>query len=176
MRATRHITGITLIELIAVMAVLAVLLAIIAPSLSAFNKGRTLTEETRRMLALIHCARSEAASRGEAMDLWLDAEQGTYGLTPKTQYGYGADEQRLLEFELATGLLLELDEEAYDADGLAHIVFLPNGVADEQSAEQVTVQHENGESLVIAQASNGTKYIVQTETEYEEMMSDRDEE
>src|ERR1039458_8859603 len=74
-RRLRRAAAFTLIELILVMAIL-----IMAVSLSHFFRGRTLNSEARQLLALTRNGQSRAVSEGLPMDLWLDVEQGTFGL------------------------------------------------------------------------------------------------
>src|SRR5690242_5350282 len=84
-RNTQHTTrntspAFTLVELVLVMAVVVIAIAITAPKLANFFRGRTLDSEARRLLALTHAGQSRAVSEGIPMRLWLDTEQGTYGL------------------------------------------------------------------------------------------------
>ena len=78
--------GFTLIELILVMTMLVIVLAVAAPSLSRFFRGRTLDSETKRFLALTRYGQSRAVSEGVPMLLWIDPQQGAYGLQADSSY------------------------------------------------------------------------------------------
>src|SRR6185295_17263880 len=74
----------TLIELMLVMAMLLIVLAVSFPSLRGFFRGRNLDNEARRFLALTRYAHNRAVSEGYPMVLWIDANQGTYGMQAQT--------------------------------------------------------------------------------------------
>src|SRR6185436_5072643 len=76
----------TLIELILVMTVLTIAASITAPALANFFRGRTLDSEARRFLALTRQGQSRSASEGLPMELWLDVQQGAYGLEAEPSY------------------------------------------------------------------------------------------
>ena len=107
-RATRFAPqaqrGFTLIELILVMALLTVVISLTAPRLSRFFHGRTLDSEARRLLALTRSGQSRAVSEGVPMDLWVDAEQGTFGL--EAEPSYETSDPKAVDFTLDGGLQL----------------------------------------------------------------------
>src|SRR5882762_10420753 len=76
----------TLIELILVMAILTIAVSITAPALSNFFHGRTLDSEARRLLSLTRQGQSRAVSEGLPVELWVDANQGLYGLEADSSY------------------------------------------------------------------------------------------
>src|ERR1035437_5952671 len=98
--------GFTLIELILVMALLTVVISLTAPRLSRFFHGRTLDSEARRLLALTRSGQSRAVSEGMPMDLWVDAEEGTFGL--EAEPSYETSDPKAVDFALDGGLQLEV--------------------------------------------------------------------
>ncbi len=104
--AHRARRGFTLIELILVMALLTVVISLTAPKLSRFFHGRTLDSEARRLLALTRSGQSRAVSEGIPMDLWVDTEQGTFGL--EAEPSYETSDPKAVEFTLDSGLQLEV--------------------------------------------------------------------
>ncbi|MBN1866102.1 GspH/FimT family pseudopilin [Candidatus Sumerlaeota bacterium] len=149
----------TLIELILVMGLLALVLAISAPALSGFVKGRALTEESRRFLALTRYGRSEAASRAVPMELWIEPEQGTYGIGPAA--GFESVGGESLDYRVGEGLRLEVQREAADENGRATIVFQPDGAVGEGSVETLTIAEGASHSVTIARAESGMGYRIQ---------------
>ena len=98
--------GFTLVELICVMALLTIVMSLTAPALAHFFRGRSLDSEVRRFLGLTRYAQSRAVSEGVPMVLWMDAEQGKYGL--KAEMSYADEDAKAAEFELARDLKMEV--------------------------------------------------------------------
>ena len=98
--------GFTLVELICVMALITIVMSLTAPSLAHFFRGRSLDSEARRFLGLTRYGQSRAVSEGVPMVLWIDQEQGTYGL--KAEMTYGEEDGKAVEFELAKDLKMEV--------------------------------------------------------------------
>src|ERR1035437_951402 len=98
--------GFTLIELILVMALLTIVISLTAPKLSRFFHGRTLDSEARRLLALTRSGQSRAVSEGMPMDLWVDAQQGAFGL--QAEASYDTSDPKAVDFALDSGLQLEV--------------------------------------------------------------------
>jgi Tfp pilus assembly protein FimT len=153
----------TLVELILVMAVLATVIAVSAPSFSRFMGGRTLNEEGRRMLGLMHYGQGQAASCGAPMELWFSPESGRYGLGP--QGGYQAETWEPVEYELAEDLAFEVEQDTLDAEGVGRIVFLPEGAIGPDSPESLIIFNDKDESIQIARADYGNGYRIQSEEE-----------
>lgn len=150
--------GLTLIELIVVMGLLATVMAISTPTLSRFVRGRELDEEARRFLALTRYARSEAISQSELMELWIEPETGLYGLSPHA--GYGVDDSKRVEFRLADRLSFDVDVKEIDENGLAKILFWPDGSIDEESLEYLVIRQNEEEPVLIVQADYGLRYMI----------------
>ena len=88
------------------MAILTMMVSVTAPTLSRFFRGRTLNSEARRLLALTRSGQSRAVSEGLPMDLWVDAEQGTFGL--EAEPSYETSDPKAVDFTLDGGLQLEV--------------------------------------------------------------------
>ncbi len=157
-----HKQGITLLELICVMALLATIMAFSAPALSGFFKGRSLTEESRRMLSLIRYARAQAISRSVIMELWIKPASGDYGLSPQVEYG--DKEKYPVQYHLAEGLSFDVAEDRLDEQGRACILFWPDGAIDETSPESLSIR-QGQETIEIAQSSTAMEYVVKNEDE-----------
>ena len=69
-----------MIELIFVMVLLAIGSAMVAPSMASFYRGRMLSSEAKRVLALVHYGQSRAIAEGVPVLLWINAKDSTYGL------------------------------------------------------------------------------------------------
>ncbi len=154
----RHLT---LIELIAVMALLAVIMMIATPSLAGHFHGRSLTAEARRLVALTRYARSQAISRSEPMLLWLDSVEGRYGVT--VHPSYATDEGNPLEFVVADDVALDVPLDGGQAEGVAEILFSPDGTIDSTSPESFSLYIRHGDSagLTIVQAETRPFYQVE---------------
>ncbi len=62
------------------MAMLAIVLTLAYPSLRGFFRGRVIDSEACRLFALTRYGQNRAVAEGVPMILWLDMEQGVYGL------------------------------------------------------------------------------------------------
>ena len=186
--AHRARRGFTLIELILVMALLTVVISLTAPRLSRFFHGRTLDSEARRLLALTRSGQSRAVSEGVPMDLWVDTEQGTFGL--EAEPSYETSDPKAVDFTLDSGLQLEVVNETVVAAAntvtmsrnqqtsiasaprvnLVHaslptIRFLPDGSIGEASPQLLHLTSADGGSLWLAQARDGLSYEIRSSTD-----------
>jgi prepilin-type N-terminal cleavage/methylation domain-containing protein len=176
--------GFTLIELILVMALLTVVISLTAPKLSRFFHGRTLDSEARRLLALTRSGQSRAVSEGMPMDLWVDAEQGTFGL--EAEPSYETSDPKAVDFTLDGGLQLEVVNKTIVAPAnttmnpskristasvlrvnLVHatlptIRFLPDGSIGEASPQLLHLTSGDGGELWLAQARDGVSYEIRS--------------
>jgi len=159
-QGARH-SGFTLIELITVMALLTTVMAIVAPSLSKFMRGRALDEEARRFLALTQYARSEAASRGIMFRLWVDPDEGAYGLTPEMRSEY--TDVRALEYSLADRLRFELpeDTEFDDESGRLEITFWPDGEMGDDAADEIRILDDDDHGFAVVRRDFGEGYSLE---------------
>ena len=182
--AVRARHGFTLIELILVMALLTIVISLTAPKLSRFFHGRTLDSEARRLLALTRSGQSRAVSEGLPMDLWVDAEQGTFGL--EAEPSYETSDPKAVDFALDGGLRLEVvhktvvtpakimnsmnpGQQATIASvprvNLVHanlptIRFLPDGCIGEASPQLLHLTSSDSGSLWLAQSRDGLTYEI----------------
>jgi prepilin-type N-terminal cleavage/methylation domain-containing protein len=176
--------GFTLIELILVMALLTVVISLTAPRLSRFFHGRTLDSEARRLLALTRSGQNRAVSEGMPMDLWVDIDEGTFGL--EAEPSYETSDPKAVEFALDGGLQLEVVNKAVVAPtdtsmnrsrrastasvprvNLVHatlptIRFLPDGSIGEASPALLHLTSGDGGSLWLAQARDGVSYEIRS--------------
>jgi len=182
--------GFTLIELILVMALLTVVISLTAPKLARFFHGRTLDSEARRLLALTRSGQSRAVSEGLPMNLWVNADERTFGL--EAERSYENSDSKAVEFTLDSGLQLEVVSKTVATPittmsrsrlvsstasvprvNLVHadlptIRFLPDGSIGEGSPQKLHLASSDGGSLWLAQARDGLSYgIRSTDTEEE---------
>ena len=127
-RPSSAIRTFTLIELTIVLLVVCILLGVAAPALPGFARGRETVEEARRLLALSRYARSEAVSRADVVELWLDPETGSYGLRSLLR---GAGEPMAAATEIMPeGLSLVVEREESTADESCSLTWGPDGSLD----------------------------------------------
>lgn len=160
-----HCGAFTLIELICVMAILATIMAVSGPSLSNFFRGRNLHEETRRFLALTRYARELSVSAAANVELWIDAENGRYGVDVIDAYGSHEKEER--EFQLPDTLQFDIDIEFSDDDGLTKLVFFPDGLPDEGNPEEIKIVRDEKDYIVVSQLQSALGYVIEKDVNYE---------
>ena len=182
--------GFTLIELILVMALLTVVISLTAPKLSRFFHGRTLDSEARRLLALTRSGQSRAVSEGLPMDLWVNAEEGTFGL--EAEPTYETSDPKAVDFTLDSGLHLEVMSKTVATPvttmsrsrlvsstasvprvNLVHtdlptIRFLPDGSIGETSPQKLHLASNDGGSLWLMLARDGLGYEIRSSDTEEE--------
>lgn len=167
--------GFTLIELILVMALLSIVISLAGPSLARFFRGRGLDAEARRFVALTRYGQSRAVSEGVPMVLWIDAEQGAYGLIAET--GYLEEDDKARQFTVDRNLQLEVQlplsgtrstswrQTAQVARNLPAIRFTPDGFISETSPQYLAIrQTREGEEeeVWIGPSRNRLNYELQT--------------
>ena len=163
------------------MAILIMAVSVTAPTLSHFFRGRTLNSEARRLLALTRSGQSRAVSEGLPMDLWVDAEQGTFGL--EAEPSYETSDSKAVDFTLDGGLRLQVvnktivepvntmnrGKQASTASvprvNLVHanlptIRFLPDGSISEASPQQLCLTDRDGASLWVRQSRDRVNYEI----------------
>ncbi|MCP5521830.1 MAG: GspH/FimT family protein [Verrucomicrobiales bacterium] len=156
--------GFTLVELVLVMLLLAVVLAFAVPSLSRFTGQRVLEDETNRFLSLIRFARSEAASVGLPMMLWIDPQAQRYGIEPLT--GYPPREDSLFDHELHRDITLKVDESPYSTGSQIQLVFLPDGTLGDQTPVTVVLEDQDEHRLYVSRSENGLTYEILRPDDY----------
>lgn len=162
----------TLIELIFVMVLLAIGSAMVAPSMASFYRGRMLSSEAKRVLALVHYGQSRAIAEGVPVLLWINAKDSTYGLrvTSAELEGGGhatsftADATVTLDTpSMDTPALSEQDDERLGlTDGLPVIRFTPDGFYDESSVRKIILRqgNSNENALEVVQTANRLGYEI----------------
>ena len=129
------------------------------------------------MLALTRSGQNRAVSEGLPMDLWVDAEQGTFGL--EAEPSYETSDPKAVDFTLDSGLRLEVVNQTAVARAntmnpgqqasiasvprvnLVHaslptIRFLPDGSLGERSPQMLRLTGDDGGSLWLVQSRDGS--------------------
>ena len=172
MRFPANNVAFTLVELILVMALLTIVMAVAAPSLARFFRGRDIETEAGRFVALTRYGQSQAVSLGKPMVLWVDPQEGSYGLdeqgtSPANRVRVGNDRngtQRGVSdgsgryFELREHSSIEIGRDERLTNGLASIRFTPDGAIDENSVQQVLIRDEEDSAIPILQSRNRLYY------------------
>ncbi len=155
---TRFDKGFTLIELILVMAMLSAVIAASAQSLSRFFYGRAIEEEAGRFLSMINYTRSQAISTSVPMQLWIEPDQGQYGISPLEGYQWAAGE--LIELEINEDVQMDLSQQVNNMLDDYRIIFLPDGSLDETSVKTLSFTNLRNDSIYIAQIGLMGEYRV----------------
>lgn len=163
-----------MIELVLVMAMLATVMAVALPNMASFFRGRETQEEVRRFLALTRYGRSVAISKSIVMELWVEPESGMYGLEPQGSYDIEETDKTHIEFEVADGLSITVDEDMLDENGSVSIMFRPDGSIDEESIESVVIVEDDDTEVVIAKTDHGFGYAVGEAADDEILDEDED--
>ena len=160
----------TLIELIVVMLLLAIAASLVAPRMSSFVRGRSLSFEARRMLSLTHYAQGRAVAEGVPVIMWFDPKNSTYGI--EVHGGHASADGRTPQFTAEPGLTLvaplsdvlppsENEDEKFGLpEGLPTIVFNPDGFFDEASVRKITIQQGDEGALDLIQRENRLGYEI----------------
>ena len=160
----------TLIELMLVMALLAIVTALTAPRMISFFRGRSLSEEARRVLALTHYAQSRAIAEGVPVVLWFSPTASTYG--QNIQSGFVETDDHASSFALEASLSLEIpntdappvseleDERTGLPDGLPVIRFTPDGFFDPASVSKLVLRQGTEAALELVPTANRLSYEI----------------
>jgi prepilin-type N-terminal cleavage/methylation domain-containing protein len=151
--------GFTLLELMVVLTLLAAVISLAAPRLAGFFAGRDVREEARRLLSLTRWARSEAISRGERLQVWFDPMGAAYGVR-----GDGLDPYEQgpnVEYACADQITLNVDPEILDAEGLASILYWPDGAIDIESIDRREIWEQGEPALALVRADTGHEYLLE---------------
>ncbi len=171
----------TFIELILVMTVLTIAVSFTAPALSNFFRGRTLDSEARRLLALTRVGQSRAASEGIPMELWIDSNQGMFGL--EAEPSYESVDSKAVDVTLDGDIQITIENAGAGVGGigsagaalgnsasantvrsrhayLPRIRFLPDGTLSDISPLMVRLTGRDGGSLWLAQSQNRRNYEI----------------
>jgi len=150
----------TLVELILVMAVLTTILAIVVPSLYRSFQQRHLGQEADRLLSLTEYARDEAISQGVPMVVWIDSEQGDFGLDAATNYT--ASEVSKKQYSLSDDIHFDAVKSSQSTkDGHAILVqFAPDGSPDPSGIDSVRIVDRSDSSMVLERTDDGWSYEI----------------
>lgn len=153
-----------------VMALLAIVAALVAPRMVAFFRGRALSQEARRVLALTHQAQDRAIAEGVPVVVWFDPEHATYG--QNIQAGFVTNDEHASSFTLESSLSLEtpateaapaseLGDERYGfTDNLPMILFSPDGFFDHASVARLVIRQDEENALELAPTSDRLGYEI----------------
>jgi len=176
----------TLLELILAMTILVIMLAVSAPTLANFFHGRALDSEARRLLALTRAGQSRAVSEGVPMELWVNAEERTYGLEMATIYETSGDntDPKALTFPLDKDVKVEVlglnipkpvttarpvETPVSTASvppvvtkhpGLPAIRFMPDGTTSDTSPQMLRLTDRTDVSLYLTLSRNRLNYEI----------------
>jgi len=121
-------------------------------------------------MAATRFARSEAISQGRPMQVWVSPDEGTYGVSAAEGYWSAVDRDR--DYALAAGLEVEIPydplradgEDVVDDDGVARLVFRPDGVVDSGSTETIILRDtRRDDELTLMRHSTLTRYVIDEE-------------
>lgn len=161
--------AVTLIELVLVMGLLAIVVAMSAPLLSRFFRGRSLEWEAERFVALTRYCQNQATSTGEPMEVWIQPDDGTYGMRKIMQV------QQLnipivksnafvnpmeVTFRLGDEVRFELSKTNFTRNSWASIRFWPDTGIDETSVRELSLMSKEGDSRWISQSRNRLYYEI----------------
>jgi type II secretion system protein H len=166
----------TLIELIIVMTMLVVILAVTFPTLQRFFRGRAIESEARRFLTLTRYAQNRAVAEAVPMVLWVDANDGSYGLEAQSGFlekddkavSYDVNERIHMELELSRTNRAALRPEqqlrrSVRAAALPEIIFAPDGSIDAMSVAAVRFVDTDNNELWVSQTQTHLAYEVTNE-------------
>ncbi len=157
-----HSPAFTLVELLLVMAILLVLMGVVAPSLSRSLRGRKISDEASRFLALTEFARDSAVSEGIPMMVWVNGSTQHYGLDPQNDYL-----QSKVHRDYALTSDVQFDPASAPAAGAntSVIQYQTNGTPAVTSVASIKLTDHFGGAVVISLRADGTGYEIQKNTQ-----------
>ena len=178
---SRRRAAFTLIELILVMAIIVIVVAMIMPKLSGFFAARSVDNEAKRVLALMHYGQQRAISEGVPMMLWIDPARGEYGL--EREPGYAGQDPHAIEEKLDAGLKINTvktiarqsiansqtgrvlaGQAVQGKNKLPAIYFSPDGaINDALSVSGISIQNGNDPPVWIAPSNSQLSYAIQSQ-------------
>lgn len=119
--------GFTLLELLVVLVIASLAISLVGPAFQRLLPGLTLETESRKLMALLRHARSQAILSGSAVAISQDAESGGLLLSYREQ-PYVLPERFSLTLEAGPGQGDSEGEAGLDlVVGVAQILFYPRG-------------------------------------------------
>jgi type II secretion system protein H len=156
---SRH--AFTLIELLLVLSLLVVITSLAAPAMANFIRGRALDSETRRIMALMHAAQSRAVSEGMPIMLWVDSQNGAYGMRAETTGQSGDPEAETFPVDSTLQIaVVNASSSSTTFQNLPAIRFQPDGTVDESSPQTLRLTDSAGVSRWLVEARTRTGYEV----------------
>lgn len=144
------------------MAVLATVMALSAPSLSRSLRGRNLDQEAKRFIAATEWARNEAISQGVPMTLWIDVNNGGFGVESKPGYPVAKPIEK--RFDLNPDLHFELGDNSGGTTGSEDTVnaveLSPDGTPEPSSIASLRLVDRFNESVSIVKTRDGWGYEI----------------
>jgi Tfp pilus assembly protein FimT len=150
------------------MVLLLISAGLVAPRLSSFFRGRTLEQESRRLLDLTRYGRSRAVAEGVPVGLWIDASAGRYGL--EILPGFATSDPRAVAYACDSSLTLSTAATTapapYEDTGAVTpapdlaIIFNPDGRTDPASASRIVIRQDDGHALDLVPDALGTAYQI----------------
>jgi len=157
--SARSLQAFTYVELILVMVLLATLLAIAAPRLSRSFRSHNLDQEATQLLAATEYARDEAVSQGIPMTVWIDPENGGFGVQAKD--GYEGDVSREKTWTLRPETRFDAANATTDKSGnIVAVQFEPDGTLDPESIDTIRLVAQSEESISLTQTDDGWGYEI----------------
>ena len=157
-----RLAAFTLIELLLVLSLLVIITSLAAPAMATFVRARALDSEARRLIALMHAAQSRAVSEGLPMVLWVDAQNGSYGLQAETTGKSG--DPKAESFSVDSTLQIAVVNGGSSAtttfQNVPVIRFQPDGTVDENSPPTLQLTDSAGVSRWLVQNRTRTGYEV----------------
>jgi len=152
----------TLVELILVMALLTTIMAIALPSIARSFRQHNLEQEAARLLAVTEYGRDEAISEGVPMSVWVDPDNGLFGVDAaegyvpgdvhRKQYALGMD----IHFDLAKTGKIEKT-----ADGhVEAALFAPDGGLDPSGVDSIRIVDRSDSAMAVARTADGWSYEI----------------
>lgn len=151
------------------MALLVIAVAAVAPSLTGFFRERNLREEASRLAALTEFGQSEAVANGLPMVLWVNPQEGYYGVRPETSYPVREKQSR--QYRVHQDLEVQMEPNApmsLQRQGEATLVmFNPDGTMDDAGPTGVLFRHiKSGSAMAVARTTNSVGFEILNEDEY----------
>lgn len=154
-------------ELILVMFLLAVIMTLSAPSLSRFVRGRYVEEESRRIVALTRYAREQAIAESVPTEVWFDIHARQYGV--RALQGFFIPTNQCYRFVLKDEIQLEPDGGFmgnWVTNGVASILFLPDGTVATESLPVLKVFRENEDPLWVVRSNKRMGFEIKSNDDY----------